>query len=100
MKTKAPFVSGMYRAAEDAQLRTPGRIQDVKLRPRRYRRYAQTADQLATGPAESRRRIADSLEFKPNAERYVVDVASGQYVLSLPPVVADERRDRFIYRRS
>jgi len=47
-------------------------------------RYAQTADQFANGPALSRRISGDSLDFRPNADRYAVDEQTGQYLLDLP----------------
>ena len=44
-----------------------------KLRKELRGRYGQTAEQFIRGPAESRRRIADSFEFKANTERYDKD---------------------------
>ncbi len=76
------FVSGAYRPAEDAQ-NTPTRsIADIKIR-KLHGRYAQTPDQFAAGPALMRRITGESLDFRPNADRYKKD-AAGQYLLDLP----------------
>ena len=46
--------------------------------------YSQTADQLARGPELARAQTAESLDFKPAADRYDCS-DTGQYLLDLPP---------------
>lgn len=52
-------------------------------RARFGRRFAQTAKQLAKGAEMACRITGESLDFRPNADRYEQD-KGGQYLLDLP----------------
>ena len=80
------FVSGAYRPKEDPRNQPQKPIAQVRLRPKHWRRYAQSAEQLADGPGLINRLVPNSIEFGPSADRYNCD-ETGQYRLDLPPVV-------------
>ena len=45
--------------------------------------YGQTADDFARGPEIARKRTGDSLKFRKNADRYELNLETGQYELNM-----------------